>query len=311
MRDFVRAGGAIVALLTGAALTACATPQTPQAASPAQPIPTTRSEGVSNLTPHGYEGRFAGFFTVLESPGHGPQLCSVVATSYPPQCGGPDIAGWDWSTVESESFNGTTWGDYFVVGTWDEAARVFTLTERALRSDEVTDWERSEVFEVDFTSPCPTPSGGWRPVDPSKATQDALERANLLAEAEPDFAGSWIDQGYLPESGYDEGEANDPQRFVLNMRFTGDLARHEAQLRAVWGGALCVSKADRTLAETEAIISEVATGVDHMGAMSDVTTGVVWVTVLVATEERQAELDAEYGAGTIKLQGLLRPIDRD
>jgi len=36
---------------------------------------------------------------------------------------------------------------------------------------------------------------------------------------------------------------------VLNVRFTKDLARHEADIRTIWGGALCVSKALHTLAE--------------------------------------------------------------
>jgi hypothetical protein len=55
---------------------------------------------------------------VLESPEHGPQLCREVASSYPPQCGGPDVLGWNWGAVEGEeSASGTTWGSYRVVGT--------------------------------------------------------------------------------------------------------------------------------------------------------------------------------------------------
>ncbi|WP_406673857.1 hypothetical protein WBK31_35795 [Nonomuraea sp. N2-4H] len=65
--------------------------------------------------------------TVLESPEHGPQLCSTVAESLPPQCSGPDVVGWDWSKVRHESHGGTTWGQYRVVGTWDGAK--LTLTE--------------------------------------------------------------------------------------------------------------------------------------------------------------------------------------
>lgn len=68
--------------------------------------------------------------TVLESPGHGPQLCHAVAESYPPQCSGPDVVGWDWAAVEGEeTASGTTWGVYEVTGTWDGTR--LTLTEPA------------------------------------------------------------------------------------------------------------------------------------------------------------------------------------
>jgi hypothetical protein len=65
---------------------------------------------------------------VLQKDGGTPELClGGVAESYPPQCGGPPVAGWDWAAVEgSETASGVTWGSYAVTGTWD-AAR-FTVT---------------------------------------------------------------------------------------------------------------------------------------------------------------------------------------
>jgi hypothetical protein len=67
--------------------------------------------------------------TVLQKDGEDPQLClGAVAQSYPPQCGGPPILGWDWSAAEqSESAAGVTWGSYAVTGTWDATA--FTVTQ--------------------------------------------------------------------------------------------------------------------------------------------------------------------------------------
>lgn len=67
--------------------------------------------------------------TVLEDAEHGPQLCGGVRTSLPPQCGGPDIVGWDWKSVRHESVRGVTWGQYMMTGTWD--GERFTLTEPA------------------------------------------------------------------------------------------------------------------------------------------------------------------------------------
>lgn len=59
--------------------------------------------------------------TVLQHSPDAAQLClGAVAESYPPQCGGPEIVGWDWSAVEQEeSASGVTWGAYAIRGWWD------------------------------------------------------------------------------------------------------------------------------------------------------------------------------------------------
>jgi len=78
------------------------------------------------------EGQVAGQGTVLQLDGQAPVLClGAVAESYPPQCGGPEIVGWDWEAVDlEESASGVTWGTYAVVGTWDGTR--FTLTGPAI-----------------------------------------------------------------------------------------------------------------------------------------------------------------------------------
>jgi hypothetical protein len=74
--------------------------------------------------------RYESTGTVLERPGDLPELCEgAIAESYPPQCSGKPIVGWDWDDVIGEqSASGTTWGEYHVVGTWDGTR--LTLTER-------------------------------------------------------------------------------------------------------------------------------------------------------------------------------------
>ncbi|MEU4384882.1 hypothetical protein [Promicromonospora sp. NPDC023805] len=75
-------------------------------------------------------GQVTAITTVLQEGDGPPELClGGVAESYPPQCGGPEIAGWDWDAVEAESAHGTTWGRYTVEGTWD--GTTFHLTEAA------------------------------------------------------------------------------------------------------------------------------------------------------------------------------------
>ena len=51
-----------------------------------------------------------------------PELClGAVAESYPPQCGGPALKGWDWAEHRGtyQQSGGTRWGQYVVTGTFD------------------------------------------------------------------------------------------------------------------------------------------------------------------------------------------------
>ena len=77
--------------------------------------------------------------------------------------------------------------------------------------------------------------------DPALATQEAFEAARVYAEAQPDYAALWIDYLVEPTEEVDLG----PATFVLNVRFTGNLAGHEAALREIYGGPLCVTTAPR------------------------------------------------------------------
>ena len=64
--------------------------------------------------------------TVLDD-GSGPVFCTVILTSYPPQCGDPTpVTGWDWGAVEHESAESVRWGDYTFTGV--EKHRVITVT---------------------------------------------------------------------------------------------------------------------------------------------------------------------------------------
>lgn len=248
--------------------------------------------------------------TVLESPEHGPQLClGGVAESYPPQCGGPDIEAWDWVAVDDEeSASGTTWGMFHLVGTY--ADDVFTLTEPARAPDPVTDGPSNDH---DFTSPCPEPEGGWVVVDPATATDGAQQAAAEQAAAQDDYAGLWVDQSINPvfEDGLQPGEeerANDPTKLVLNVMFTGDLARHEEELRRLWGGALCVSAAERTEAELAAIQTEIGDTEDMLWSSTDTIGNRVEVGVAI-DDGLQQRFDDRYGEGTVVVVPALRPVD--
>lgn len=266
---------------------------------------------VTSTEPATAEGqRYTATAVVLESPEHGPQLClGAVATSLPPQCGGPDIVNWSWDEVEAESMAGTTWGSYTVVGTYD--GERFTLTEPP--SEPVA--EPAASGPPRFPTPCAEPPGGWAVVDEATATMDAMYAAIEHAEAQPAHAGTWLDQSINPalqdeDSTDAEEAANDPTRLVLNFRFTGALDRHEREIREIWGGPLCVSLAEHSASELQEIqfhLHELAPGLLSVGV--DSVLGVIELQVIADDGTLQQKLDARYGAGLVRVGSALTPVD--
>jgi hypothetical protein len=251
--------------------------------------------------------------TVLESREHGPELClGGVAESYPPQCGGVPIANWDWDLVEGEeTASGTTWGSFHVVGGYDGAT--FTMTS-------VEPHRQPTPEEGDpFAAPCPEPEGGWTAPDPNRATEADRDAATRAAQNEGDSAGVWVD--YLVEPADYEVPAA-PDALILVAAFTGDLERHEADLRALWGGPLCVTQHRRTLDELMRIQRDLgADGTAEVGLQMtwssvNLMENEVELGVVVADDDARAAVAARYGAGAIELIPALTPsasshVDRD
>ena len=254
--------------------------------------------------PQGPDQRFRGVGVVLESPQHGPQLCTTVAEPLPPTCQGVDVVGWDWDAVEAQSVDGTTWGGYVVVGTWSAETSSLTLTEPAVVDDGTA--QAALHAEVDLSTRCPEPAGGWQPVDAATATQTALDSATELAEAQDGFSTLWLDQRGQPAEEYPD----EPLALVLNVTTTADPATTERGLREVWGGALCVSAATgHSDAELEEIQAEVMAGLpDFVSSSIEAPAGPVVVEVLVATAQEQRDLDARFGKGVVRLTGTLTPV---
>jgi hypothetical protein len=104
-------GGALLLALSGCA--GSTTPASDSAGGDAPPtVPASNQAAPGDVLGQG---------TVLQPDGEAAMFClGAVAESYPPQCSGPEITGWDWAAVEgSESASGVTWGTYAVQGTWD------------------------------------------------------------------------------------------------------------------------------------------------------------------------------------------------
>ena len=122
---------AFVAFVAGSllALSACAGDAVPGDAVPGDAVPRMLPPYVAFPQPTLTGDELVGQGTVLQLGDAEPQLClGPIMESYPPQCGGPTILGWDWSLAEySETASTVTWGTYAVFGTWDDTA--FTQTQ--------------------------------------------------------------------------------------------------------------------------------------------------------------------------------------
>lgn len=246
--------------------------------------------------------------TVLESPAHGPKLCLGIAESYPPQCSaGFELVGWDWGAADGEeSVDGTTWGDFRVVGTWDGSR--FTPTEDPAPPR----WDEQRDEPLDDATPCLAPEGGWAIVDSSRADSVASNALAETARADPGFAGLWLD--HLPAPAPDgrggpkyEDATAEPASPVFNVMTTGDVEAVTAELRAVWGGALCVSAAERTYAELRAIQDQLvypevlANSIDESGNVVDML-------VFVADDDTVESYNERFGAYALRVRGWLTPV---
>jgi hypothetical protein len=245
----------------------------------AHPTSTTAAEAPTDL----YEASA----TVLESPEHGPQLClGGVEDSLPPQCGGPDLIGWDWAQVDGEdSAGGSTWGDYHVVGTWDGES--LTVTEPPGPP------QFGESPDPGFDPVCDEPTG-----DP-----DVPELETWAAEEIPDLVRLFVSQ--------------DP--WVLNVVvLPGGADAAEQAVRRTWPGLLCLAERDEpTAAELDAVQAEVNALFDQdsplgqpLSSGSFGTNPFVSVSVVALTEEGRAYAEERWG-DLVQVTGRLQPVAGD
>ncbi|WP_395640367.1 hypothetical protein [Pseudolysinimonas sp.] len=159
-------------------LAACATPADPGAGGDVVP-------GGGQPNPIAASGVVVGQGTVLQKDGEEAQFClGAIMESYPPQCSGPELVGWEWPDDGMwESASGVTWGSYAVSGTWDGEA--FTRGEMVI-----------PLALYDPIRPEPDPRA-----DPANAGDNSEE---LLLRVQEELA-AWTEVTVLqsfPENGY-------------------------------------------------------------------------------------------------------------
>lgn len=285
-----RLARAALAALPILALPACSTEAELRGVDPAgSPAPTSAVPTAMPTTIPAAAGPVRTRRPVLVLDTGSPQLClGAVAESFPPQCQGLPLAGWDWAEHpgDHEQAGRARWGEFAVTGTFDGATVQVTEAVPAARYDAA-----STPPEPLTGTPCPEPAGGWRVLDPATATPQALDATLTAAAALPGYAGAWLD------------ESVGPQGPVLNVALTRDLAGAQQELRRTWGGALCLSPARHTERELGELALELQRlpGVLSSSAADDV----VHLDVVHDDGTIQAWADAEYGPGRVEVSSAL------
>jgi hypothetical protein len=241
----------------------------------------------------------SGLATVLDAGR--PVLClGAVADSLPPQCSGIPLVGWDWSRWKGlyDQSGETRWGLFAVTGTFDGASfRVTGVVPAA-------SYDPAPSEPTDFSTPCPEPAGGWRVLDPGKTTPATFESVFRTAAQLDGYAGAWMDQS--PNPADDDGDPellNDPALSIVNVTVTGDTRAAEQRLREVWGGMLCVTRAQHTEAELLGIQNEL----NDLPGMLSSSAQFDRVDVSVGYDDGSLQdwADATYGAGLVHIDSAL------
>jgi hypothetical protein len=128
---------------------------------------------------------YQGALTVLQGVERdAAELCGAVAESYPPQCGGLPVTGWDWDTVEHEEAQGVRWGSYIVTGTFDGKSLVLTEDPVPTADVDMADYPHLQYQEPEIGDPAE---------DLSAEELQAI--ADELVEQFPRYVyGGWADE---------------------------------------------------------------------------------------------------------------------
>jgi hypothetical protein len=248
--------------------------------------------------------------TVLDA-GHGARLClGTILDSLPPQCGGPEVVGWDWKQHQGqyESAAGVRWGVFDLTGTFDGSS--FTPSE-VTAYDPASPPRPADGDQL--TTPCPTPAGGWHVLDPAQTNEHTFQRAQDVAMSTMGYVILWVDQsvnqamGQFDDTGDNDlvDRLNDPQLEILDIQTTGDVADMERRVREVWGGMLCVTRVQHSRDELDRIQRELNTLPGMLSSGSGDARDRVTVEVVYDDGSYQRWADATYGPGTVVVTSAL------
>ena len=276
---------AAAAVLTVLGATACSTEAEMRAVDPASgsgAAADASSGEVPQPVPDG-EVRTSGLVMVIDE-GDGPELClGAVAESYPPQCGGPALADFDWGDAGSEEASGVRWGSYALTGTFD--GTTFTVTDAipAALYDTMAAPE-----EEPLAAACDSPTT----TDTAKATPEDMDATLAAASALPTYASAWL-----------TGD-------TINVAVTEDPEGAEAELRTTWGGMLCVTTVERTDADLNEVNQELQAALgDQLLTSGSTSPDSLDAQVVFDDGSIQEWADATYGDGLVRISSALVPVE--
>jgi hypothetical protein len=141
--------------------------------------------------------------------------------------------------------------------------------------------------EEPLGTPCGPDSAAL--VDETKTSPEAMDATLNGAAALPGYAMAWLD-----------GD-------TMNVAVTEDPAGAESTLRETWGGGLCVTEAQHTEAELQAVQAELNAlpGLQSSGSRAPDTLD---VQVLFDDGSIQQWTDATYGEGLVTVTSTLVPV---
>ena len=276
---YSRLAAALVLSVT--ALTACGNEGDTRAVDPAASGEPS-STGAPTPVPDG-PVRTKGLVTVLDA-GDGPELClGAVAESYPPQCGGPKLADFDFGDVGAERASGVTWGSYALVGTFD--GTTFTVTD-------ATPAALYDAMAEPEDEPLRAACDDATTTDTEMATPEDLDATLAAASALPSYATSWLTGN------------------TINVAVTEDLEGAEAELRKTWGGMLCVTTVERTDADLNAINQELQAALgDALLTSGSFAPDSLDAQVVYDDGSIQEWADATWGEGLVRISSALEPAE--
>jgi hypothetical protein len=209
-RALTALGAALVGGALALALSGCANGAAPADSAGGDAPPTVPTANAAA------PGEVVGQGTVIQTDEEGVMLClGAVAESYPPQCSGPEVVGWDWEQAGgSESASGVSWGTYAVYGTWDGTA--LTVTQPPIM---LALYDPMREFDP-FTDPA---NAGESTEDELTAVQERVGNDEFV-----DVLTSWPENGYLfVQVIYDDGSV---QRYV-DERYGEDVVQVRSALK--------------------------------------------------------------------------------
>ncbi|WP_231250738.1 hypothetical protein [Nocardioides furvisabuli] len=274
----------VAALALTLPLAACSTEEEMRAVDPSgSGDPAAATSGAAPTPVPDGEVRTNGLVTVLDD-GDGPEMClGAIAESYPPQCGGPALADFDFGDVGAERASGVTWGSYALTGTFDQTT--FTVTDAipAALYDVVAEPEAGGLEPA-----CETPAT----TDTTRTTPQDMDATLAAASALPTYATAWLSGA------------------TINVAVTEDAAGAEAELRRTWGGMLCVTTVERTEADLDRVNRELQSALgDALLTSGSYAPDSLDAQVVFDDGSIQAWADETWGEGLVKVTSALQPVE--